>query len=183
MNMKRGPWTIKKRTQKYKDKYLELNVDEVIRPDGKPGIFSSVTIRSGAAILPIDDKGYVYLLKEFHYSINKYNVEVVSGGIEDGNTPLQTAKIELLEEAGIKAKKWIKLGVLHPLTSQLYCQIHLFLARDLLFGKQNLEGTENIKVKKVKFEKAVNMVMNNKIFDACSSVLILKAQNYLKYKK
>ena len=56
----------------------------------------------------------------------------------------------------------------------------LFLAKDLSFHKSRPDGTETIKVMKVKLEKTVQMVMENKITNGTSCALILKAKEYLK---
>ena len=47
MERKNGPWTIKKTIQKYKNPWIEVKEDQVIRPDGKPGIFGIVNMKAG----------------------------------------------------------------------------------------------------------------------------------------
>ncbi len=176
---KNGPWTIKETIPKYKNPWIEVKEDQVIRPDGKPGIFGIVNMKSGISVLPIDDDGFVYLTDEFHYAIEKDSIEVVSGAIDDNETPIITAKRELEEELGIKANEWTELGVVNPFTTVIKSPAYLFLARKLTFTKSNQEGTENIKLVKVKFKEAVKMVMESKITHSPSCVLILKAKEFL----
>lgn len=53
----------------------------------------------------------VYLTRQFRYAIGKESIEVVCGGIDDeGDEPLEVAKKELKEEAGIEADDWKFLG-------------------------------------------------------------------------
>ncbi len=182
MSEKRGPWTILEKKVVYKDPYLEVRNDKIINPSGTVGTFSVVNAKHGISVLPIDDKGYVYLTKEFKYAIGKYSISTASGGIEDREPPLKTAKRELMEELGIKAKKWKYLGKVNPFTTFIFSESHLYLAQDLDFGQPRNDDGEIIKPVKVKFDKAVEMVLKNKINHTPSIVLILKAREHLKSK-
>lgn len=175
----RGPWKIKSSEVKYKNPWMEVREDQVVRPDGKDGIYGVINVIGGVSVLPIDDEGNVYLTDEFHYGIGRDSIEVISGGLDDGEDPLACAKRELVEETGITAKDFVYLGETDPFTSYLNAPVYLYLARNLSFGKNNLEGSEIIRVVKMTFEEAVQMVMESKISHGGSCVLILKAAKYL----
>ncbi|HRY82945.1 MAG TPA: NUDIX hydrolase [Candidatus Moranbacteria bacterium] len=177
---KNGQFIIKKSVQKYKNPWIEVTEDQVIRPNGKAGIFGTVRVLDGSAVLPLDEDGYVYLTKEFKYAIGKIDIETMSGGLDGGERYLTSAKRELKEELGITAKKWVDLGLINPFTSVVKGSQKMFLARKLTFGKDDQEGTENISLVKVKLEEAVKMVMDSVITHGASCVLILKAARYLK---
>lgn len=179
MFSKNGPWTIKETIPKYQNPWIEVKEDQVIRPDGKPGIFGVVNMKAGISVLPMDDQGFVYLTDEFHYAIEKDSIEVVSGAIDDDENPIDAAKRELEEELGILADEWTNLGEVNPFTTVIKSPAYLFLARKLTFTESNQEGTENIKLVKVRFEEAVKMVMESKITHGPSCVVILKAKGYL----
>lgn len=176
---KHGPWKIKSTKMVYKNPWISVREDQVIRPDGKDGIFGVVEMNAGVSVLPIDDNGYVYLTDEFHYAVESNSIEVVSGAIDGKEKPLEAAKRELKEELGIKAKEWIDLGLVNPFTTVVHSPAHLFLAKNLQFGKSNPTSTEDIKLVKVELEKAVEMVMKSKITHGPSCVLILKAKEFL----
>jgi len=175
-----GPWKIKKSEEKYKNPWMKVREDKVIRPDGKEGIYGVVEMLNGACILPLDDDGYVYLINQFRYTIGKNSIEVAGGSVNKGEEVLETAKRELKEEAGITADKWTFLGTIYPITTAVKISSDLYLARKLQFIKAIPEGTEKIKVLKVKLEQALEMVMDNRINHGPSCVLILKAYGYLK---
>ena len=174
-----GPWKITSSIQRYKNPWIEVVEDQVVRPDGKPGIFGLVRMNPGASALAMDEEGFVYLTQEFRYAIGKDSIEVVSGGIEKGETSLSAAKRELREELGIEAKEWTDLGRVDPFTSVVDSPAFIFLARKLTFSDAHSEGTEDIKPLKLKIEDAVQMVIDSKITHAQSGVLILKAASYL----
>jgi len=175
-----GPWKIKESLEKYKNFWMRVSEDKVIQPDGKDGIVGVVEMRKGVSVLPMDDDGYVYLTDQFRYLMEKNIIETVSGAMEDNEKPLDTAKRELKEELGIEAQDWIDLGLMDPFTTAVKSPHKIFLAKKLTFGEDHQEGTENIKMVKVKLEEAVKMVMDNVITNGPSSVLILKADKYLK---
>jgi 8-oxo-dGTP pyrophosphatase MutT (NUDIX family) len=175
-----GQFIIKKSVQKYKNPWIEVVEDQVIRPGGKPGIFGIVKMKGGISVLPLDENGYVYLTKEFHYAIGIEDIETASGGIDKKENFIDAARRELKEELGIEARKWIDLGLVNPLTTVVKLPVRIFLAKNLKFGKTNQEEVEDVKMVKVKFEKALKMVMNSEITHAPSCVLILKAARYLK---
>lgn len=180
MVRKHGPWVIKETILKYKNPWIEVNEDQVIRPDGKPGTFGKIKMKPGISVLPLDDNGFVYLTKEFHYAIGKDSIETVSGAIDDNEKSIDAAKRELQEELGISADEWFDLGFVNPFTTVIDSPAYLFLARKLKFNKTNQEGTESIQLEKVKLDEAVNMVINSKITHGPSCVLILKAHEFLK---
>jgi ADP-ribose pyrophosphatase len=180
MLQQHGPWTIVKSTVKYKNPWMTVREDKVIQPDGKKGIYGTVRLDDGASVLPMDNEGFVYLTKEFHYAVGKVTIEVVSGGRQRGETPLATAKRELGEELGITAEHWTHLGVVYPLTSAVHQKDDLFLAQDLSFGSAKPDGTETIVMKKVSFQKALAMVTDGRIIDARTCTLLLKVKEYLK---
>ena len=175
-----GPWKIKKSKEKYKNHWIRVREDIVIQPDGKEGIYGVVDMLDGAYILPLDDEGYVYLIDQFRYVMEKNIIEVAGGSLKKGEDPLETAKRELREETGITADEWIFLGMIHPLTAVIKSSANLYLAKNLNFFEASPEGTEKIKVIKVKLEEAIKMVMDSMIDSGPSCTLVLKANEYLK---
>ncbi len=183
MERKHGPWIIKETILKYKNPWIEVKEDQVIRPDGKPGIFGVIEMKPGISVLALDEEGFVYLTAEFHYAVGRESIEVVSGAIDEGEKPIEAAKRELEEELGIQAEDWIDLGTVDPFTSVIHSPACLFLARKLKFTKRKQEGTERIECKKIQIQDAINMVLESKITHGPSCVLILKVKEYLKASK
>jgi len=172
---KHGPWTIVQRNEVYRDAWMSVRMDNVLRPDGLPGTYSTVQIKPGVCVIPVADDGTCYLTKEFHYAVGRETIEGISGGIEDGETAEIAASRELEEEVGIVAGKLVRLGVVDPLTSALRSPTQMFLATDLRFTQSNPESTECIERVELPFSKVLEMVIENEITHAPSCVAILKA--------
>lgn len=182
MEPKRGPWNIQESLSKYDNQFIHVQEDQVVQPDGQPGMYATVEIKPGVAILPLDNNGIVYLVQQFRYAVGKESIEVVCGAIDEDESPIEAALRELLEELGIQAEEWIELGVIDIDTSIVRCPAHLFLAKQLTFTKTKREGTETIKPVKVPLNVAGQMVMDSSITHSLSCVLILKAINALQKK-
>ena len=182
MKIKKGPWTVTDSKVVYKNPWIKVREDQVIKPDGQAGIFGVVAMKPGISVLPIDNQQNVYLTKEYHYAIEQETIEAVSGGIEKGEDGESAAKRELKEEIGITAKKIVDLGVIEPFTTVVTSSNHLYLAQGLEFSEASPEGTEKIELVKISMQEAIEWVMESKITHGATTTLILKAKDYLNYK-
>jgi len=177
--VRHGPWLILESNVKYRDPWVEVVRDEVIRPDGLPGSYCVVTLKPGVSILAVDHQRQVHLTREFHYAVGRYTIEAVSGGRDEGESPLVAARRELQEELGLQAARWIDLGCVDPFTANVYSPTQLYLALDLEWGETQLEGTEQIQRYSIPFDQAVEMVLDGRITHAPTCVAILKADRRL----
>lgn len=175
----RNPW--KKLTSKsvYKNNWIEVIEDKVLRPDGKPGIYGYMKVLPGVAVLPIDEEGFVYLQQEFHYPTKTTLLKPASGGVNPQETPLAAAKRELKEELGIIASKWTSLGKTNAFSATVDAEAHLFLAQKLKFANANPDADEYIIPVKIKFKQAIQMVEKGKIANGNTCIILLKAQHLL----
>lgn len=169
-----GPWTIVKNHKIYQDPWVALQRDDVIRPDGLPGSYSTVEIKPGVTVVALDEQNIVHLTSEFHYAVGRVTLEGVSGGIESGESALESAHRELLEELGIVAQKWTSLGTVDPFTSAVRSPVELFLAEGLTFEATQLEGTELIERVSLPLSDAISAVMECRITHAPTCVALLK---------
>jgi ADP-ribose pyrophosphatase len=179
MEKKNGKWTIRNRRKIFENDFFKVFEDDVIQPDGKDGKYATICFVRGAAVLPVDDDGFVYLTKQFRYAIERDDLEVVSGAVEEGEEPPEAARREAKEELGIEAGEWTALGKIESDTSITNSTAFLFLARKLTFGKPAREGTEQIETVKMKFDDALEKVMSGAITHGQTVALILKASRSL----
>ena len=142
--MKNGNVVVKKSEIIYDVSNVRVIKNNVLSSDGMEHIFSVISIKNGAAVLPIDDEGNVYLVKEHKFAINKDLITVAGGAIEDGESPLESAKRELKEELGFLAKEWKDLGINVISPNMLDFNIRLFLAKGLDFVGVEREVTESM---------------------------------------
>lgn len=181
MSRKNGNWTIKKTEKIYTNDFFTVYLDEVVEPDGKNGEYATINFKKSVCVVAVDDENNIFLTEQFRYALERNNIEAVSGAVEDEDF-LAAAKRELKEEIGVSAESWNELGKVVSNTSLAKDEKHLFLARNLQFGKPAHETTEEIKTLKLKFEKALEMIMNGEISHDITCLLILKAERFLRLK-
>jgi 8-oxo-dGTP pyrophosphatase MutT (NUDIX family) len=174
MERKHGPYMIKSSECLYKDAFIEMRVDEVLKPNGVEGRYATARMKPGVAVVALDDEGVVHLVKLFRYAVGKECVEVVQGMIDEGETEAEAARRELREELGIEADEWTDIGLVDAITSQAVSTSQIFLARRLTFKEPDKESTERMKPVRVKLEEAVRMVLDGEITQGTSCTLILK---------
>jgi len=178
MESKHGPWTIKERAEKYRDEFITVYADSVVRPDGEPGTYATVHLKAGVSVLPIDTDGTIYLTRQFRYATGAESIEAVSGGMDEDDAS-ESAKRELREELGIEAGELVSLGRMDMDTSIVRSPVSLFLARGLKFTEAEQESTERIEPFRTTLDQAIEMVLQSEITHSPSCVLLLKAGRYL----
>jgi ADP-ribose pyrophosphatase len=143
-------------------------------------MYATVQMKPSVAILPLDSKGFVYLVQQFRYALGKESIEVVCGAIDaEDESPLDAALRELLEELGIQAEEWTEVGIVDLDTSIVHCPVYLFIAKKLTFTSKKPGETETLKTIKLPLNVAAQMVMDSAITHSPSCVLILKTINAL----
>jgi len=175
MERKHGPYTIKGSERLYKDHFVEFRVDDVVKPDGKPGNYATLRMLPGVSVVALDDEGFVYLVKMFRYAVGRESVEAVTGGVEEGESEEEAARRELREEVGIVADELLDLGLVDAVTSQVFSPSRVYLARGLKFTETDREEAERMETVRLPLDEAVEMVMDGRITQATTGVLIMKA--------
>lgn len=170
-----GPWKIKSTESVYRDQFIAVRLDQVVRPDQRDGQHVVVEIKPGVCVLAIDDQRRVHLTKEFHYAVGRDSLEAVSGGIEPGEDPDITAVRELQEEIGLVANEWNHIGTVDPFTTIMKSPTRIYVARDLTEVSTSPEGTELIEKVVMPMDDAVQAVVAGEITHAPTCVALLQA--------
>lgn len=156
--------------QIYKNSWLSLEEHRVITPDNKKGVYGVLDYGDGVSVLATDGDD-IFLIKEYKYAIKKFTFQLPSGSVNKNESPLRSAKKELLEEAGLKAGKWALLGITHPFPTNITTTVYLYLARDV---KQVQKPEAGINLYKFSISKVKKMIDQNKITHSGSLVCLLK---------
>ena len=157
-------------------KVVKLYKDEAKLEDGSIVNRELIKHPGGVCVLPLDDEGNVYMVRQFRYPFQTQLIEIPAGKLEAGEDHRQCGLRELKEEAGAECGRFTYLGKLYPTVAYDSEIIHMYLAQELSFGEQKLDEDEFLDVFKVPFEKAVEMVMNGEILDSKTQLAILKAK-------
>jgi 8-oxo-dGTP pyrophosphatase MutT (NUDIX family) len=169
-----NPWTTLGSRAVYDNPWISVREDQVIRPDGRPGVYGVVHFKSRAiGVLPVDDRGGVWLVGQYRYALDRYSWEIPEGGSHPGETPEETARRELREETGLSAEHLEPIAITH-LSNSVSDELGLvFRATGLSPGPSVPEGTERIEVRMVPWDEAWAMLQCGQITDSMSVIAIL----------
>jgi 8-oxo-dGDP phosphatase len=123
------------------DWVMALRQDELHAPDDAGQIFSRLVLEHPGAviILAVDDRQRAYCLWQYRHPAGRRFVELPAGLLDaDGESPVETARRELREEAALEAGEWTLLGSTWSSPGISNEVMHLFLARDI----RDVEGDD-----------------------------------------
>jgi len=163
----------------YNGLITSTTLDRVVLQNGEHTLREVVEHPGGVTIIPIDEDGYVYCVRQFRYPMSEHLLEMPAGKLEQSEEPLQCAIRELSEETGISAKEYVDLGKVYP--SPGFCRetLYIYMARGLSFGTPHPDQNEFLDVEKLHIDELFKLVMDNEITDAKTVIAVLKAKNIL----
>jgi 8-oxo-dGTP pyrophosphatase MutT (NUDIX family) len=133
----------------YENPWMKVREDQVIRPDGKKGIYGVIITDPSVFIVPETKGRKIILVKQFRYPTQKYSWEIPAGKMDKGEVdPKKTALRELLEETGFKANAVEKIGEFDSLNGLVDETGIIYAARELEetdMNEQEEEGIEEVK--------------------------------------
>lgn len=166
----RSPWQRRSRRVAYANEWITVHHDEVVRPDGAPGIYGVVHFAHQAVGVVVLDGDRVLLVGQHRYPLDRWSWEIPEGGAAADEDPLLGAQRELAEETGYRAASWQPL-VAFSLSNSVTDEMgRLYLARDVTPGAAQPDGTERLDVRWVPFAEAMAMIERGEIHDAMTIV-------------
>ncbi|MGH2477587.1 MAG: NUDIX domain-containing protein [Candidatus Limnocylindrales bacterium] len=157
----------------YENPWITVWHDEVIRPDGSPGIYGVVHFDNLAAgVVAIDTDDRVVLVGQHRYTLDEDSWEIPEGGLSPAETPLAGIQRELREETGLTAADWRELCRLDLSNSVTDERAILFVATGLRHGHAEPDPSESLELRWVPFAEALAMTLDGRIRDVLSVVAI-----------
>ncbi len=153
----------------YRNRWMRVREDRILRSNGKEGIYGVVDKDESAIILPLDE-GRVWLVEQFRYTIQERALELPQGGWEmEVENPEELARGELKEEIGLDAAQMTYLGWLW--ISYGFCRQrqHVYLATGLTQTEKEPDPEEHdLAVHSVSVEEFEQMMLTGAIRDNCT---------------
>jgi ADP-ribose diphosphatase len=150
----------------FRGKFLRLQRDVVLLPDGKRTTREYVRHPGAVAMVALTAAGEVVLERQHRYPLRRDFIEIPAGKVDPGEERLQTARRELREETGYEAADWASLGTIHNAIGYSDEAIEIWLATRLERREARLEEGEFLEVFTLPFEEALAMAADGRISDA-----------------
>lgn len=172
-----NPWIVKSSTEKYDNPWMKVTEHSVINAAGNDGIYGVVHIKHYAiAVIPLDKDYNTWIVGQHRFPFDSYEWEIIEGGCPEGTSPLESAKRELKEEAGIEAKDF-KLILEMQLSNSKTDEIsYSYIAKELSFSESEPDEDEVLSIRKIPFQELVDLCLDGTIKDALSIATVLKAK-------
>ena len=160
--------------RKFDGVILSVRVDQVDIGYGKIASREIVEHLPAVSVLPMDDEGNVYLVRQYRHAVGREVLEAPAGLMEAGETPLQAAERELREETGARGTL-VDLGLYYPTPG--FCEeiVHLFLARVTAFGDTDPDEDEFLQMVKMPFSEFYRQAHDGRLRDGKTIALALRA--------
>jgi ADP-ribose pyrophosphatase len=162
----------------YTGRVVSLDVEDVRLPNGVEATLEIVRHPGGAAVVALNARGEVCLLRQYRHVAGGWIWEVPAGKL-DGQPPDVIARQELAEEAGMTAGTWESLGRYLASPGVFQEVVHLWLARDLVPCAARPERDEVFEVEWVPLDDACGRALRGEIEDGKSVVALLRAASRL----
>jgi len=127
---------------------------------------SIVRHRGSAVMMAVDAKDRVMLVRQYRMPADRFLWELPAGKADEGETVLQAGRRELIEETGLRAKKWKKLVSFYPSPGFVEEKMTIFLATDLIQGESQLMEDERIETRWFTKKELRAWIASNRILDS-----------------
>ncbi len=151
---------------RFKKKGMFLVNRRMTLPNGLK-IEKDIVIHPGASLMvPFLNADQLIILRQFRSTFNEYSYEFPAGTLEPGEKPMACAHREMMEEAGYRAGKLTRVGVIHPVPGYSNEKIYIFKAEKLTPRKEMGDADEILTPYIISRSKLKQLFKTGKITDA-----------------
>lgn len=159
----------------------KARVDTCELPDGQ--IIEPIILEFSdwACVMALTPTQEVLLIRLYRHGVGKIIWEIPGGVIDPGETPLEAARRELLEETGYGNGTWLEMAAISPNPDNHTNRIHLCLALDVeKIGPQAPEDVDRIEIHPTPLESMIQMAQNGELIQAMHLSALFFALSHLK---
>ncbi|MEZ5498372.1 MAG: NUDIX hydrolase [Steroidobacteraceae bacterium] len=159
---------------RFRGSVISVNVETVRLPNGSQCDLEIVHHPGGAAVLAEDEHQRFCMLRQFRHAAGGWIWELPAGKLEIDEPPQETARRELIEEGGVKARSWRELGTVLSSPGVFTEVVHLYHACDLAPADIAPEPNEVFEVHWLARSRLQAMIVRGEINDSKTCVAWLR---------
>ena len=155
------------RELKFKGKIIDFYQDTMEINGDHTVIWDFIKHKGAAAVVPVREDGKILMVRQYRNALDRYTLEIPAGALDAADEPgLTCASRELEEETGFRSENLEWLITLR--TTVAFCneRIEVYVARDLVPSRQNLDEDEFIDLQAYTIEELKEKIFSGEIEDA-----------------
>jgi len=141
---------------------------EALLPNGNRKKYDRINHRDSVTIIPIDNDGNIWFVRQFRLGSNSELLELPAGVMEIGEAPLNCAQREIREEIGMAARSWASLGSYYLAPGYCTENNFAFLAQDLYGSPLKMDDDEFLKIEQIPIPDVLEMISDGSFHDGKS---------------
>lgn len=174
LSKRENTWTTLSENLEFENGWFSVKTYKTLNPSGQPTDYGLIHFKYRAIGIVPYEEGYIWMVGQSRFAIDRYSWEIPEGGCPVGEDPLDTAHRELEEETGIRADAISPLFEMHVSNSITDEWGQVFLATGLSHGANKLEDSEDISVAKIHVDELYQKVEAGEITDSLTVTAIYK---------
>lgn len=153
--------------------WYQVRQDEIITPDGQPGVYNVIEKADAVWIVPVTFDGRIAMVRQYRYTIDEWCWEVPAGSVKDEQSIEEAAHEELREEVGGEADALAYIGRFY-LANGICNEVgHIFMATGVKLGDPHHESAEVMTISLKSIPEALAMAKSGEISDGPTALALL----------
>lgn len=122
-------------------------------------------IPNAVCIIPVNKDGKIGFVKQYRVLFDEFTWELPAGGLEDGQSPLEMAQLELQQEMRVGSKDLVEIGGVQTANARLTELMYVFIASELTDEAQEADENEEFERVWLDLKEVRRMVLAGEIVD------------------
>ena len=153
---------------------------EVRDRNGAARLYDKIVLPGAAVALPVLDDGRIVLIRNYRFVVEETLLELPAGMLDEGESPMECARRELMEETGFRAGQVTPLLSFYSTPGMCNEVLHSFLVTDLVSGESAREPGEQIENHPMVLVEALRAIGDGRVKDAKTIVTLLYYERYVR---
>ena len=147
-------------------KYFSVNLDEVKKANGRFTKRVFINHPQASAIIPYISDDKIIMVRQYRYALKRETLEIPAGKIDEGESPEQCIKREMIEETGFDAGSIEWMYTYAPAVGYSNELIHIYKGKHLHKVDTTIDSSEISSIEIIGIKEVLEMIKNHTIYDS-----------------